>query len=671
MTEENAPERLSPGLRAGIGTGAGFGLVALTNALYIAALLPRPALGLRIRLQHYLFDATETLGLGFLAALVVFAGVTLMEQNGRSPRMRRVCRIVGFVVYAVLAGAITHRLLGYELHRICLARFGGRFHDPLFVVGSVGMGISIPGALAVGWALADRKRLRIVLLLLGFGVMVTNLLVLRDDYAGLHGALAWFSATIVAMPLAGLLEGIVVKRPQRTRKAVLLVLGAMGVFGLSVSPSSTVRAEIFRAPAPIAAWALATFSWQMPGDARGGLSHEAAESPYFQARDALPPIAPTTPKRLDGLAPLVVLITIDATRADAVDSSDNESIFPTLTGMKRRGAYFAHATSAGSQTAVALSSLFSGRYFSQLEWSEYGNGPLRFSYPALDTTPRFPELLQKRGITTVSYCSIAFLAGEFGVLRGFAEETIAVRGREHAPAAQIIDPLLQRLERVRDEPIFLYAHLTEPHAPYDRAGTEGTNIQQYLREIAIADEYIGKVLDVLQKRFARRAYLFVSSDHGEAFGEHGTTKHTKTLYDELLRVPLLVMGPGIAIRRIDQHVTVMDLGPTILDLFGVDTPASFMGQSLVPLLKGRDVLLDRPILAEGRLRRALYWGDLKVIEDPRRKVVEAYDIQHDPRELRNRFDTDPTHVAPALAALRHFFDVHRVRKPGYETPYKP
>jgi hypothetical protein len=71
------------------------------------------------------------------------------------------------------------------------------------------------------------------------------------------------------------------------------------------------------------------------------------------------------------------------------------------------------------------------------------------------------------------------------------------------------------------------------------------------------------------------------------------------------------------------------------------------------------------------LRRVLYWGDLKVIDDPRRKVVEVFDLAKDPRELHNRFDTDRARVMPAVAALRRYFDVHRLKLDGYEPPYKP
>src|SRR5690606_28869099 len=138
----------------------------------------------------------------------------------------------------------------------------------------------------------------------------------------------------------------------------------------------------------------------------------------------------------------------------------------------------------------------------------------------------------------------------------------------------------------------------------------------------------------------------VSSDHGEAFGEHDTWEHTKTLYDEMIRVPLLVRGPGVVPRVIDEPVTLLDLGPTVLDVFRTPIPAAWAGQSLVPLLAGatgREAELERPILAEGRRRRAIVMPDgMKVIVDLRRKLVEAYDLAADPGELDDVWDDPPT-----------------------------
>jgi arylsulfatase A-like enzyme len=301
----------------------------------------------------------------------------------------------------------------------------------------------------------------------------------------------------------------------------------------------------------------------------------------------------------------------------------------------------------------------------------YGKGAMRFPYPATDGATRFPELLAAHGVQTASFCGVNFLAGEYGVTRGIAEEHVIATGRRHAFARAVIDPLLQRLERADDGPLFLYAHLMEPHAPYDRGARHGSDRERYLSEIAVVDAQLMRVRGLLLRRFRDRGYLFVTSDHGEAFGEHQTFQHTKTLYEELLRVPLLAWGPGVVPRQIDQHVGLIDLGPTLLDLFGVDTPATFMGQSLVPLLAGRDVPLDRPLLAEGRLRRTLYHQGIKVIDDERRTVVEAFDLARDPQEAADLFDADPARSRAALSALRAFFRVHRASDPSYVPIYKP
>jgi arylsulfatase A-like enzyme len=368
----------------------------------------------------------------------------------------------------------------------------------------------------------------------------------------------------------------------------------------------------------------------------------------------------------------VVLITVDAVGGSVVNDPADDARFPTLAELKRDGVVFTHVSAPGTQTALSLATVFSGRYFSELYWTDHGRGETRYAYPADDPSPRFPQLLSDHGVATATYAGLAFLTGEFGVVRGFREETLAVEGARHARATELIDPLLDRLRRAGKGPLFLYTHLMEPHEPYDRGRAEGSPRERYLSEVTVVDAQIRRVLRLLEARFGKRWALFVSADHGEAFGEHGGTEHGKTLYEELLHVPLLARGPLFAPRIVDERVGLVDLGPTILDLFGLDVPATFEGQSLVPLLAGGTERLSRPLIAEGRLRRALTQPDgLKVIEDARRKVVEVYDLGADPGETRNVFDLEPGRADAALAALRAFFAVHTRTEGGYQPPYKP
>jgi arylsulfatase A-like enzyme len=655
------PALASPVLRNALGLLTGFLLLALTNALAIAWMLPLPHSGIGLRLAHHAFDAAETLGLGAVTALLVGLFLRFIALPARA----------ALLVYAVAATPILYAAIGTDLHRQASVAFQGRIEGPLFSLFLCLCALGLATALSLGALFSRSLWLSWIPVAIAVTVMVGNHCVLRDDYFGVHGVIAWAAATLSGAALGPRAERAVRALRARRGGRIALALGAVtAALGVLLPPSNRVRCELFRDPCSLA-WILAATVWRAPVPEGPTLAASVAGASWFTDRSSLPPIRPTQPALLP-LSPIVVVITIDALRADVIGDPQNDALFPALHRIKRAGAFFTRATSPGSQTAVALTTTFSGRYFSELYWSMHGVGVSRFVYAAEDPAPRFPELLANKGVRTATFCSINFLAGEFGVTRGFQEEQVIAEGRHHALARQVIDPLLERLRRAGSGPLFLYAHLTEPHAPYDRGSRKGTDRERYLAEVAVADAQIGRVSSFLKQRFANRAILVISSDHGEAFGEHGTFQHTKTLYEEVLRVPLMVEGAGIVARTIDDHVGLIDLGPTILDLFGVDTPGTYLGQSLVPLLRGGSVALTRPLLSEGRLRRALYFGDsIKVIDDPRRKVVEVYDLARDPGETENLFDEDPARAAPALAALRAFFAAHALVREGYRAPYKP
>jgi arylsulfatase A-like enzyme len=626
---------------------AGFAIVAFTNAIAIAATIPPPARA-SLRLAHHAFDAAQTLGLGLVDASVL--GVAALVARGK--------RSVELALAGATAAPVVHVVLGADLERQAQVALEGTLATPLRAVFTLLCALAIPVALLLGGGLARRPKLRYLPFVLVLGGIVTNHVVVRDDYPGLHGAITWAAATMGGALAAPLVRGA--WRPARVR-AWMAGLAAIGVAGLVASPSNDARIELFRAPGATGAWALALTAWPRPAIAA------TAPAPTPRA-EATPPTEP----RLFANPPLVVLLTVDATRAEAVLEPTRASMFPTFTRLGSLGATFTRATAPGSQTSVSLTTVFTGRYFSELYWAMHGEGSARFEYASKDPTPRFPALLTATGVATESFCSLKFLEQEFGAATGFAKQNALARGREHVGAQGVIEPLIHRLRRVKDEPAFFFAHLTEPHAPYDRGAQKtGPDYDRYLAEIAVADAQIGRVERLLAQRFPDRGVLIVSSDHGEAFGEHDTFFHTKTLYEELLHVPLFVKGPGVAKRRVEERVGLVDLGPTILDLFGVPSPPSMRGRSLVPLLAGRDEPLERPLFAEGRLRRAYYDGDLKVIEDERRKVVEAYDLAADPGELTNLFDVDRARVEPAVATLRAFFEASTFRREGYAPPYKP
>jgi arylsulfatase A-like enzyme len=649
-----------PCLRVASGLlGAGL-LIALVDAGAIAATLPLPASGYRLRAAHHLFDAAETVGLAAFAGLV--AGVVA--------HLLRRLRWAGFALAVLAVMAVVHATIAENLLRG--VQFTALRRVP--TLGSFGYHLVLSLAIVLGYQvaaqMAERRWLRALPVVLALIALVGDHVPFRDDYHGVHGIVAIGAAGVGGAGLAPVIERWIRALRRTARGRIALGVGAASAaLGVLVPPPNAVRYELFRQPCAVAPWALATVLWRAPG--LHGPTPAPPESPWFHDRSGDPAVPPSSPRLMPDRA-VVVLITIDAVRADAVADPANAALFPTFTALARSGVTFTRAMAPATQTPLTLATVFSGRAFSEQLWTDHGEGVTRFLYPADDRSVRFPEVLAAQGVATFDMAGLIFLANEYGVLRGFSEQHVPVKGARHAHASELIDPILARLRHGVDKPTFLCTHLLEPHEPYDRGRKDGTPYERYLSEIAVADAYVGRVLALLQTKYGNRWALFVSSDHGEAFGEHGTHEHAKSLYQELVHVPLFAASPLFPPRRVDERVTLVDLGPTILDLFGLATPATFLGQSLAPILAGGTAELTRPLFAEGRLRRSLVTPEgLEVIEDQRRKLVEVYDLTTDPGETRNLFDADPVRGDAALATLRAFFAAHTRREGGYEVPFKP
>jgi arylsulfatase A-like enzyme len=392
------------------------------------------------------------------------------------------------------------------------------------------------------------------------------------------------------------------------------------------------------------------------------------ESAWLRSRAGLPDVPPT-PVARPAADPIVLLLTIDCMRYDLVGGSPRIEL-PHLASLREDGVLFERAQAPGSSTAYVLSSIFSGRYYSQLEWSQTGGGGI---FPSTDRTPRFPELLARGDVWTVQAGSFDWLDNTRGVARGFDVFDYAeLPGPRWKTAEALTDALVARLGEIGDRPAFLYAHFNDPHLPYDRGGTRGTPFERYARELQLVDRELGRILRAIDRQGLRsRTIVMVTADHGEAFGEHGRTAHAGSLYQELTHVPLVIRGPRIEPRSITEPVSLIDLGPTILDVFGLPTPARFMGESFYPALLGRPFTPTRPLVAQaGHLRSLITRERLKVVRDVRRGTVEAYDLDSDPRELRNLIGSDRTDVAEALSVLDAFFQVHQFRRPGYVDPFR-
>jgi arylsulfatase A-like enzyme len=599
---------------------------------------------------HLFFAALEGLGLAGAMAAPLFAWA----------RFRRGGWGV-LAVYLALAVVAMEGVLGTQLRRQAAAVLDGQLRPVLLPLYVVLCGSAVVAAHLLGAAAGRMGRLVSITVGLALGGIVVGHAIHRDDYPGLHLAIFWVASILGGASLAPRLER------WRLLAWAWLAGGAVALAAWLWAPPNDLRRRLFSEPGAVAPWALAQLAWRPP----------FSNWPPVSPPEVVPHSETTRAQSLWGLNPdpVIVLLSIDALRADVVFSGRFDDDLPQLSALRDQSAAFTRATAPGSQTSVTLTSLFAGRYFSQLSWDYYGTGRTRFHYAAQDATPRFVERLTAAGVDTQSFLGLTFLAGQFGVARGFETEHRLVEGRRHGAVSELMPPLIEAVQAHRAGPAFFFTHLMEPHEPYDRGRRKtGPAFERYVSEIHVVDRWISRLLRALRRRHPRRGYLILTADHGEAFGEHGTKFHTKTLYEELISVPLLFFGPGIPARRIDRRVSLMDVGPTVTHLCGLSRGSGQMGVSLVPLARGLSSEAMRPILAEGRLRRAMLRGRLKVIEDTRRKTVEAYDLHTDPDELHNLLQREGRADVEALrllAKMRAFFVQVRREHPDDEPPYKP
>lgn len=644
----STPARLDPWLAA-----AGAWSVPWLVSTIAIGLLEHP---LAERGQLLGFNLAEHCALAFLSYL----GVKLWARWG-SGTWRR----------ALLAMLCFGNALGWAVLPDDVRNFSERHTDQLSPWITMVILITLIGSsLALTWGVANRlgrsTALAVGLGLSGALLAVGNQLVLPGDYRGIHLFLSLHSVCLVAVSLSTLpiARAFAAVRAHSKAKQTLIVLGSLLVaLILNVSPPSSVQNALLRSEnAPLYRLGARTRALFYASSAGAGVRYSEWFSPRPKGNVAPVPAGPAFFP-----APLVILITVDALRADVV-SGDHDETLPTFARIRNESVWFSKARAPGALTKVSVSSVFMGKYFSQQIWLPTGKGLFGVKY---DPSTRFPELLTAADVRTVNYNAISWLRNGVGCVRGFSEEhRVRAKGHRYTPAKPVFDAMLKMLRRAKPGPIFIHTHLSDPHAPYDLGGKKGSAFDRYLAEVRGVDTQLKRLLDLLdKKKMSKRTILIVQADHGEAFGEHGSRTHGTTLYDEALHVPLMFRIPGVAAKRIDEPVTTLDLGPTILEIFGEPIPNAYMGQSLVGQLEGKPRPLTRPILAENRLQRALVLqSGLKVVFDTRTKTAELYDLTKDPKELHDISDNAAL-LAEPLATLQAFFEVHAYTQGGYQPPF--
>jgi arylsulfatase A-like enzyme len=371
--------------------------------------------------------------------------------------------------------------------------------------------------------------------------------------------------------------------------------------------------------------------------------------------------------------PNVVLITIDATRAElGFLGYHAHPVSPHLDELAKKSTVFENPYSLASYTSKSLAPMLIGRY-----GSETHRGWLHFNRFTRDDV-FVSERLQRAGIHTVSVQGHWYFFKNYGMERGFdvidTQATPAdqpIEGDRTSNGDALSDRLIAELSRpeLETQQFFLWSHYIDPHAEYVPHkefdfGHHGREL--YDGELAFVDHHFGRVLDALAKRsFAERTVIIITSDHGEAFGEHGLYRHGFELWEELVRVPLLIYVPGVTPRRVAVRRSAIDIVPTILDIFGVPSPApeqkgALHGVSLLPDVLAppgyvpapRVVYIDMPAGPYNDSREAYIEDDLKLITSGNR-ALGLFDLSRDPGEKRDLLD-DTSKARPLLTKAKAF-----------------
>jgi len=673
---QRRPLHKRPGLTIEAPLAIALGFVPVTILDVAVTLLDHGVAPLEVRVVHLAYVVGYRAALAL--ALATLAAV-LVQVVAAVPARPWAGRIAAAVLLAVVSLGVGPTVFADDVYSyVPLQRLGlilGLSLLPLALVAMRALAGVIASRVAARGSLLAAAALRIPFVAIGIGAALANDLMLPFGNRGPHLGLLVVAGVATGLAILGLqLPGLMRWWQGRTRRIVVMILAVWALWSVVVTPSSRVAFALARDDSPGLYAFLAPLRAGSDAAEAGAavdalwLARFAGAPRWFERHDEAPPIAPSRPL-VDPADVIVVLLTIDALRHDVFSDPRNAALMPTLTALRAESTVFTRAHASSSSTAPSIASIFTGRYLSQLQWTPVPfQGRIRY-YPVEDRSPRLPELLPA-SVRSVNVPSTERLRQRYALIRGMQEEA-PTDTSGHLMAAEVLPILGDWLGRGGAGPAFATTHIMDGHAPYDSAGADGSSFERHVREFGLVDAQLGEFIAGLERAgLWSRTVLIVAADHGEAFGEHGHHEHGATLHEELTRVPILIRVPGQAARTVDQPVSLIDLGPTILDLFQQATPGSFKGQSLVPLIAGDDALLDRPIAIESaRLHRALIFRDgMKCIWRSREDQYELYDLDRDPGERDDIIEIEPS-AAARKAAVRRFFRVHEHVAPGYATPH--
>lgn len=378
----------------------------------------------------------------------------------------------------------------------------------------------------------------------------------------------------------------------------------------------------------------------------------------------------------------VLLVTIDTLRSDhcSVQGYARKTT-PQLERFAGRGARFELAYAPTATTAPTHATILTSLY-------PIAHG-LRKNGEVLNADLRtLAEILKDRGYRTAAVVSSFVLDAKFGFSQGFdaydddfeaASATMReqvwqdheIGGAFDQPANIATDKAIRWLRQPRSaqQPFFLWVHYFDPHAPYvppepfasrftrqDADSDLEAQIAAYDGEIAFADGEIGRLLEFIDSSaLSPDTLVVITADHGEGLMQHGHPHHGAQIYEEAVRVPLLVRLPGRVAegKTFGEPVELVDLLPTVLELTGIEAQGGLEGRSLAGVLEGREILdplrpvyLHRRHYDPGQVGEIYVSGEMfgirvgpwKYIEGVEEHTRELFNLENDPGERVNLYE---------------------------------
>lgn len=370
----------------------------------------------------------------------------------------------------------------------------------------------------------------------------------------------------------------------------------------------------------------------------------------------------------------IVLYVLDSLRPDFLGCyNDGMSTSPVIDSLAEESAVFENAYATSTWTKASASSIFTGEY-----------------HPALNMTKRFsslpsevrtlPERLESVGFTPYGVSSNTFISDKFGFTDGFeAFEDLQnhyIPDRKETPAVasdtDLVVPQAEDLNKFlfdivgdeKDRLLFLWS--VDTHDPYFVRGEQSwygntgeeyipvNELESYVEKngvepikslykdmIRYNDQYIGDIINRLKNEGRYEdALVIVTSDHGESFGEHGEISHAGPVFQEQIKVPLLVKFPEgeFGGKRVDTPVSLVDLVTTILSEAGTEDVETPDGRSLRKTITGGNQ--GRCVYASSEFSsphsRAFWWDEYKYLslqyqlpemgDDPRTIISKLLDV---------------------------------------------